>query len=355
MKRFFSRPFLKDRTTLLLRKSTLFAVVLVVLGIDDSFSAADYTITDFPTPTGASVANGINESGQVVGYVAGRREIVASLWTNGRRTDLGLGSGSYAVGINESGQVVGSNGALVFLWRNGAVTSLGQGYANAINSSGQIVGTNSFPDGHAMLWQNGTTTDLGRGYAAAINASGQIVGGSRGEAFQPFGRMLGFPDSHALLWQNGTMTDLGPGYAAAINASGQIVGSSNSHAVLWQNGMMTDLGVGYPSAINNSGQVVGGTNPADFRNGHALLWDNGKMIDLNSFLPLNSGWTLTNATGINDAGQIVGNGYNGAFHAFLLTPRQAPIPEPATIFLFGIGTLGLIGWAWRRSIPGKEQ
>ena len=35
-----------------------------------------------------------------------------------------------------------------------------------------------------------------------------------------------------------------------------------------------------------------------------------------------SGWVLTEATGINSKGQIVGNGkLNGVFLAFVLTPR----------------------------------
>ena len=33
------------------------------------------------------------------------------------------------------------------------------------------------------------------------------------------------------------------------------------------------------------------------------------MIDLNSLLPAGSGWTLDEATAINDRGQIVGEGY----------------------------------------------
>jgi probable HAF family extracellular repeat protein len=45
------------------------------------------------------------------------------------------------------------------------------------------------------------------------------------------------------------------------------------------------------------------------------------MTDLNDFLPPNSGWTLYEATAINDAGQLVGYGtVNGrGFRAFLLT------------------------------------
>jgi probable HAF family extracellular repeat protein len=41
-------------------------------------------------------------------------------------------------------------------------------------------------------------------------------------------------------------------------------------------------------------------------------------------LPLDSGWHLLSARGINNAGQIVGYGnHNGAYHAFLLTPDDA--------------------------------
>jgi len=44
---------------------------------------------------------------------------------------------------------------------------------------------------------------------------------------------------------------------------------------------------------------------------------------LNNLIPANSGWVLGRAVDINDAGQIVGNGFkNGQPKAFLLTPTQ---------------------------------
>ena len=45
------------------------------------------------------------------------------------------------------------------------------------------------------------------------------------------------------------------------------------------------------------------------------------MTDLNRMLPKGSGWVLTNATGINASGQLVGYGTHiGKTAAFLLTP-----------------------------------
>jgi hypothetical protein len=50
---------------------------------------------------------------------------------------------------------------------------------------------------------------------------------------------------------------------------------------------------------------------------------------LNSLLPSNSGWELLDAYGINDSGQITGEGlYNGQLSAFLLTDPPAAVPEP---------------------------
>ncbi|MDQ2799635.1 MAG: PEP-CTERM sorting domain-containing protein, partial [Armatimonadota bacterium] len=72
--------------------------------------------------------------------------------------------------------------------------------------------------------------------------------------------------------------------------------------------------------INASGEIVGlcrrqGGIP------HAFLWRNGHMTDLNRAGLSASGWTLTEAVGINASGQIVGTGFrNHRYHAFLLTP-----------------------------------
>jgi probable HAF family extracellular repeat protein len=49
------------------------------------------------------------------------------------------------------------------------------------------------------------------------------------------------------------------------------------------------------------------------------------MSDLNDLIESGSGWTLSQAWGINDNGQIVGFGQSPSLqtHAFLLTPRPS--------------------------------
>ena len=169
--------------------------------------------------------------------------------------DLGTLPGdtqSWANGINNSGQVVGESGGEAFLWQGGVTQDLGPGAADAINNSGQVVGMGYFWDRTIdvyltlpALWQDGTMTSLGAGMvnsAPAINNAGQIVIGPH----------------PCYIWQNEALTRL-PGRAQGINDSGQVVGGFG----LWQNGVVTSIGAlpGYPYsmayAINNNGQVVG--------------------------------------------------------------------------------------------------
>jgi probable HAF family extracellular repeat protein len=71
--------------------------------------------------------------------------------------------------------------------------------------------------------------------------------------------------------------------------------------------------------INNSGLAVGSHNAGNY----AELYDTSTstMTNLNTLIPGDSGWSLSIASAINDAGQIVGWGlHSGQYRAFLLTP-----------------------------------
>jgi probable HAF family extracellular repeat protein len=115
-----------------------------------------------------------------------------------------------------------------------------------------------------------------------------------------------------------------PDAEAQATASGQIVGfaqttSDADHGFLYTGGKMTDLGLNvFPDAINDLGAIVG-QGP-----GGAVVDSGGGFQNLNNLVPAGSGFTLTNAVGVNSNGQIVANGGNnttGQNHAFLLTPQ----------------------------------
>jgi probable HAF family extracellular repeat protein len=151
----------------------------------------------------------------------------------------------------------------------------------------------------------------------------------------------------AFLWEDGVMQCLGSfggdhSTAYDINASGQVVGWAYTpfdyqHAFLWDNGVMEDIGISpvflgsHANSVNASGQIAGASS-----NWQALFWEGGVMYDLNDLVPADSGWHLEEASCINDAGQMVGWGYNGSeTHALLLTP----IPEPSMVGVFGLALL----------------
>src|SRR3954471_5850066 len=317
--------------------------------------AAPFVITDLGTLGGTfSIATGVNDVGQVVGYSATADGVThAFLWQSGTMTDLGslsaAGAGSRANGVNRLGQVVGNSTAddgdtHAFLWQSGTMADLNSLIpadsswvlrdATAINEAGQLVGWGmNGGQQRAFLWQSGSVTDLGTlggtsSVAHAINKFGQVVGRSA----------TADGATHAFLWQNGTMIDLGTfntySWASGINNLGQVVGTSDSawdddgsgwgsnlpHAFLWQDGWMADLHSGmvviahesYANALNDSGEIVGDYSDMIF---HAMLYP----TELRSLIPADSGWVLDSATAINEAGQIVGAGGPGT-RAFLLTP-----------------------------------
>jgi probable HAF family extracellular repeat protein len=297
-----------------------------------AFLYSDGSMRDLdPQYGGYDVANAINTLGQVVGYTYNPLgDTRAFLYSGGATMPVSSGE-SEALGINDNGQIVGWVSDIpfapghAFLLSNGTTTIIGPdalgsySQANAVNARGQVVGfiaanyQSVSAQLHAFLFSDGVTIDLGtlgtdrQSSASAINANGQVVGTS---------------DSHAFLYSGGVMSDLGmiADYssfagdehfygAVGINAAGQIVGS-----------------FGYITGVES-----GFGPPPGF--GGTWLYSDGIMHDLNSLIDPSGGWSINFVAGINDAGQIAGTGSGptGYVHALLLSPVISTVVEYANI------------------------
>jgi len=292
--------------------------------------------------------------------------------TNGQGwTELGTLGGhySYARGINDAGQVVGESGTTVvegppshaFITGPDGVgmTDLGTlggdySYAWGINDAGQVVGKAATAAGypfHAFITgPNGVgMTDLGTlggDYSAAtgINDAGQVIGTSgtaAGEehAFITGPNGTGMRDLGTLGTTNGTSSRL-----VGISDAGQVAGWSITDAgwrafITGPDGVgRTDLGTlggdySVATGINDAGQVIGIFHTVAGEQ-HAFITgpDGVGMTDLHSLVELPAGFILYSVDDINNEGQVIVTG---------------TIPEPQSYALMLAGLI-LLGFVTRR-------
>jgi probable HAF family extracellular repeat protein len=286
--------------------------------------------TNLGTLGGNSDALGINNHGQVVGHLSADccSDLgSAFLYSGGTLTDLGRFGrpGSLASGINDSGQIVGwvylgPGQERAFSYSSGTISDLGtlggsSSLARQVNNAGQIVGESDTVGAfspHAFLYAGGTMADLGTlgggsSSAYGINGAGQVVGGAE----------LAGGGYHAFVYAGGIMSDLGTLYddnstAYGINAAGQIVGTL--------------------------------TNRGPF--GTAFIYDHGVMADLNALIA-DPGWLINEAVGINDSGQIAAIGWQQGFGYRAIRLDPVAVPEPGTPALM-LSCLALLGVMVRR-------
>jgi uncharacterized membrane protein len=300
----------------------------------------------------------LNDRGEAVGAWRNRNaRLVAVLWRDGLAVDLGIEAafvdgaatfdGTIAEGINNKGEIVGTARGIFFrsgfYWKEGQFRSLGTGKrAHDINEHGQIVGEDEscgLAFCPAVLWEPDglarSLEDLPGGInwsrARALNDRGEVVGDANGTA-----------SVEAVSWQGVTVEPLEPrgveGFAFDVNNRGQIVGTvgmrdtGGRRAVMWQDHQLTALPsrVGLDidpggehsaaTAINEHGVIVGS---------RAAIWQEGRVADLNELLcePLRRGMPLGRANDINERGEIAIDAWDdGSFitRAIVLTPVLGP-------------------------------
>ena len=270
--------------------------------------ASGYVAVDLGGRFSEAVA--INDASQITGKTSEG----GALWTNGVRTDLGPIS---PVALNAGAQVAGNCGSHACLWDNGTLTDLGaldgsfssvggSPSHRAMNEAGQVAVQSA---GRGFIWANGVKTELPF-VPSAINNAGQVVGGF----------------IRAFLWSNGDTTALVPDRSAHsravdINDGGRVLGLIDfAPGFVWAGGTRTDFAMGDPRLITNSGKVAG-SGSVNGSDQHAFLWDSGVLTDLGTL-----GGNFSAATGINEAGQVVGassavsgGGPHSTTHAFLWT------------------------------------
>lgn len=187
-----------------------------------------------------------------------------------------------------------------------------------------------------------------RSEASALNNHGEVVGSS----FTTAGEM------HAFLWlpapayglpagmnDLGTLSGSGQSYGRDVNDSGQVVGRSDTdqvgesgtiaHAFLWVNGVMTDLGAPGDNAnwsratgVNEAGEIVGGwsTTPLGLFYG-SFLWLPAPAYGFPAGMNELTGLATGVASSINASGQVVQTSYNDAGPPF--TTAWVWLPSPA--------------------------
>ncbi len=348
--------------------------------------AGGQTVTMLETLGGTgSVAEDINDLGQVVGYSthAGDGTIEATIWNAGVASGLGFAAGanhSYANAINNNGEVVGySETAAVpdtpgsprtaTYWGAGGPVDIGAqlshtfSIAHDINNSGTVAIEGGAP-GNSGGW---AWNPLFGGLAAGADPIYRI-GGNRGinDSNHMVGyAQAGFDGGQAIYtnfngagWDVGT--EIGPqgvrdsAYAHAISNAGHVVGEAGDGVNHFAEAAMYTLDkddpvvwlgklVGFDTStafdVNSDGLIVGVSTlfGANGREDRAVAWVNGEIFDLSSALSESSGWTrLLSATGVNEHGDIVGYGLTdtGDVRGFVLTGF---VPAPGTIGLLGLG------------------
>ena len=334
-------------------------------------------LPEAPSPS-FCVPTAINDVGDVVGYCnAGEANPFAVLWRGGVVEDLGAWEDStftHAWAINAAGRIVGDGGdadAIAKALIRGATTWIqvdgsGGSLQTAVGITDDEVVFGNFTtqggsigtiDWDPVYWTfdadhnrydridlpkaPGTLTGA---FIFAANRSGAAVGEV---ASNEVGNQAGF-------WNNDASHTLAvlpplPGFpsatASGISDDARVVGAafngSQSRAVLWLNNAAhtaVDLGTlpgdqtSAAHGVNVAGQVVGVSGGSGLVD-RGFLYQEGALQELTTLvIPADSAWKITQAIGINNAGEIIAMGMIGGSPVPIkLIPTAVPAVTSLTI------------------------
>ena len=301
-----------------------------------------YTVVDL----GAFVQPAaINNRNTVAGTVFRGDSTNAFIYRNGKL--VSFPAQSHAVAINDNDVAVGDD------WQympDGSEQSLG-----SVNSAVALQALGIDDDGHifGLAFQagvagcNGALTLLsasappnvigGQSSTLVVSRSGKVVldgysqtGNGCTGTIQPFY----YPGNAPVPLPSDLTLDVNTSLLSGVNDAGDVVGYSQQNGTgkivtfFAHHGIATEIAppAGYQffeaAAVNNADWIVG--NESNQKTVQAFVWVNGTITNLNTRLSAScSQWVLQTATGVNDAGYIVGVGtLNGASHGYLLVPSS---------------------------------
>ena len=311
--------------------STAAAILLIVLLAPVVAHAASYAITDVGPVDNTYQTEwfGVNDAGQLAGFVTIGGFAAPAIWANGVATPIFQPTATRlgkAIAISASGAVAAAvqttNATVPAVYEADGTEHLFPGapmtgqLASCLSMSpnGNMAATSETSAGSFIIRALPPTymkETLPAGTCPAINDAGHVA--YRLPASQSWG-----------LWVDGTTTpiDLAP---VGINNGDDIVGSTlQASAAFRPSGGPTQVLPSLPGvatshfvdAINDARTIIGHAGTT------AVIWQDGQVAALATLLPSGSGWTaLTAAWALSPAGNILGEGtLNGVAHWFLLTP-----------------------------------
>ncbi|MDQ6764875.1 MAG: dockerin type I domain-containing protein [Verrucomicrobiota bacterium] len=324
------------------------------------------------TNSGLGARHNLNDPGQVVGGIFNDGDTIdhAAYWPNSSSAAVDLGAlggdltHGFAEALNNRGQIVGEAWSDGFaanratFWANGSSAAveltalsadLSKSNASGINERGQIVGQAFNDDGsieHAVLWPDNTSAPIdlnsmivsGSGWllqdADAINNSGMITGrGTIGGHTHSF-LLVPRPSLYSAAVRDPIGNDVSESVARSVNDFGQVIGRefdatySVVRGLSWSNAgtpmQLINGEFGSAYGVNNNGQIIGdGGESLD----HAVYWASSSSPGV--YLSSPDPALNTNGLAINASGQMVGNVFNDtasyARGLFWSSPSSSPV------------------------------